>query len=96
MDGLLTCKIKTQLSHWISKDSQFKLLYKLSRDGGSTNMFHELCNNKGPTVTIFYNTDDNVYGGTCHEAGGVQYILTIRQTTQLFFLNYIQLETGNQ
>lgn len=26
-------------------------------------MFHELCDNKGPTVTIFFNTDNNVYGG---------------------------------
>lgn len=63
MDGLLTCKIKTQLSHWIGKDSQFILLYKLSRDGGSAKKFHDVCDNKGPTVTIYYNTDNNVYGG---------------------------------
>lgn len=25
-------------------------------------MFLELCDNKGPTVTIFYNTDNNVNG----------------------------------
>lgn len=30
-------------------------------------MFLELCDNKGPTVTIFYKTDKNVYRGTCHK-----------------------------
>lgn len=63
MDGLLTCKIQTQLSQWIGKDSQFIRLYKLSRDGGSAKKFHDLCDNKGPTVTIYYNTDNKVYGG---------------------------------
>lgn len=52
-----------QLSSWLRRDCHFKLLYKISRDGGSAEKFHELCDNKGPTVTIFYNTDNNVYGG---------------------------------
>uniref|UniRef100_A0A8W8M3R3 TLDc domain-containing protein n=1 Tax=Magallana gigas TaxID=29159 RepID=A0A8W8M3R3_MAGGI len=52
-----------QLSSWLGEDCHFKLLYKISRDGGSAEKFHELCDNKGPTVTIFYNTDNNVYGG---------------------------------
>lgn len=52
-----------QLSSWLRKDCHFKLLYKISRDGGSAEKFHELCDNKGPTVTIYYNTDNNVYGG---------------------------------
>lgn len=30
---------------------------------GTPQTFHNLCDNKGPTVTIFYNTDNNVYGG---------------------------------
>lgn len=52
-----------QLSSWLGKDCHFKLLYKISLDGGSAEKFHELCDNKGPTVTIFYNKDNNVYGG---------------------------------
>lgn len=95
MDGLLTCKIKKQLSHWIGKDSQFILLYKLSRDGGSAKKFHDVCDIKGPTVTIYYNTDNNCTGGTCQTAGG-HLGLTIRQTMPPFFINYIQLVTGNQ
>lgn len=63
MERSLTRRDKKQISRWISKDSQLELLYKLSRNGGSAKMFHELCDNKGPTVTIFFNTDNNVYGG---------------------------------
>ncbi|XP_052678093.1 interferon-induced protein 44-like [Crassostrea angulata] len=63
MAELLTRKDKNQISQWIGRDSQFELLYKVSRDGQSCKRFHELCDNKGPTVTIFYNTDNNVYGG---------------------------------
>lgn len=32
-------------------------------------MFLELGDNKGPTVSTFYNTDKNVYGDTCHKSG---------------------------
>ncbi|XP_052678117.1 interferon-induced protein 44-like [Crassostrea angulata] len=58
-----TDRDKLQLSSWFGKECHFKLLYKISRDGGSPQTFHNLCDNKGPTVTIFYNTDNNVYGG---------------------------------
>ncbi|XP_052679954.1 interferon-induced protein 44-like [Crassostrea angulata] len=63
MAELLTRKDKKQISQWIGRDSQFELLYKISRDGMSYQRFHELCDNKGPTATIFYNKDNNVYGG---------------------------------
>lgn len=63
MERSLTRRDKKQISQWIGNDSQFELLYKISRDGGSAETFHELCDNKGPTVTMFYNTDNNVYGG---------------------------------
>ena len=63
MEGFLQNRDKKHISQWIGRDSQFELLYKMSRDGGSTKLFHELCDNKGPTVTIFYNKDNNVYGG---------------------------------
>ncbi|XP_034306896.2 interferon-induced protein 44 [Magallana gigas] len=70
MAGLLTRKDKKQISQWIGRDSQFKLLYKVSRDGMSYQRFHELCDNKGPTVTIFYNTDNNMYGGYLSDSWG--------------------------
>ncbi|XP_065936891.1 interferon-induced protein 44 isoform X2 [Magallana gigas] len=70
MNGFLVHKHKNKISEWIGGDSRFELLYKLSRDGGSTKMFHELCDNKGPTVTIFYNTDNNVHGGYLSDSWG--------------------------
>ncbi|XP_062622114.1 interferon-induced protein 44-like [Saccostrea cucullata] len=68
MTALLITRDKKQLSEWIGKDCHFKLLYKISRDGCTPQKFHELCDNKGPTVTIFYNTDNNVYGGYASES----------------------------
>eukprot|EP00105_Crassostrea_gigas_P002862 XP_011415533.1 PREDICTED: interferon-induced protein 44 [Crassostrea gigas] len=63
MDGLLTCKMKKQLSHWIGIDKQFNLMFKLTRDGGSAETYRFRCAHDFKTVTIFYNTDGNVYGG---------------------------------
>ncbi|XP_056000062.1 interferon-induced protein 44-like [Ostrea edulis] len=57
------CKIQNQLSEWIDRECHLELLYKISVHGGTADKFHELCDDKGPTVTIFYNTDNNVYGG---------------------------------
>lgn len=63
MGCFLKGRDRVQLSYWLGKDCHFKLLYKISRDGETPQTFHNLCDNKGPTVTIFYNTDNNVYGG---------------------------------
>ncbi|XP_061167731.1 interferon-induced protein 44-like isoform X1 [Saccostrea echinata] len=71
MGGLLKHKDRIQLSEWIGRACNFALLYKVSRDGGSAKKFHELCDNKGPTVTVFYNKDNNVYGGYLSETWGV-------------------------
>lgn len=70
MEGFLQNRDKKHISQWIGRDSHFELLYKMSRDGGSTKVFHELCDNKGPTVTIFYNKDNNVYGGYLSDSWG--------------------------
>lgn len=58
---------------------------------------YRLCDNKGPTVAIFYNTDNNVYGGTCQTAGGVLGIGV--QTNRRFCFSYkaaINAGTQNQ
>ncbi|XP_069123068.1 interferon-induced protein 44-like [Argopecten irradians] len=61
----LTQTHKSQLSKWIgsSKSHKFTLLYKISRDGCDAQTFHTYCDNKGPTVTVLYNTNNSVYGG---------------------------------
>lgn len=61
----LTQTHKDQLSGWInsSKRHKFTLLYRASRDGCTVQAFHSRCDNKGPTVTVLYNTNKSVYGG---------------------------------
>ncbi|KAL3875162.1 hypothetical protein ACJMK2_038090, partial [Sinanodonta woodiana] len=55
---------KKQLQEWIGKGSKtFELLFSISKDGCDSDTFHTLCNNKGPTVTVLYNTNDSVFGG---------------------------------
>ena len=41
---------------WINPNMKIRanLLYKLSKDGPEISTFHELCDNKGPTLTLFH------------------------------------------
>ena len=52
------------LKNWINPNKNIKaeLLYRLSKDGEKISTFHKLCDNKGPTLTLF-NTEDNIKGG---------------------------------
>ena len=53
------------LKNWIDsseKKLETELLYRLSKDGESIATFHQLCDNKGPTITIFEKTDGTVIG----------------------------------
>ena len=52
------------LKAWISPNKKIRaeLLYKLSRDGGKISKFHELCDEKGPTLTLFYANNENIGG----------------------------------
>ena len=54
---------KRQLQTWIGGRKNFHLLYKASVDGCNSATFHTKCNNKGPTVSVFYNNQGTVYGG---------------------------------
>ena len=49
---------------WInsSKNIKMKLLYRLSENGNKYSTFHQLCDNKGPTLTLFHVTDGNKVG----------------------------------
>ena len=55
---------KKALKNWINSNKKIEaqLLYKKSRDGGQISKFHELCDNKGPTLTIFKTEDGNIGG----------------------------------
>lgn len=41
----------------------FTLLYRISRDGCNASTFHKKCDGQGPTITVFYNANNTVYGG---------------------------------
>ena len=52
------------LKNWINPEIKIKseLLYRMSRDGIETKTFHNLCDNKGPTIILIKLTDDNILG----------------------------------
>ena len=52
------------LKNWINFNEEIKtkLLYRLSDNGEQFSKFHELCDNKGPTLTLFHVKDGNIVG----------------------------------
>ncbi|XP_046567357.1 interferon-induced protein 44-like [Haliotis rubra] len=56
-------RYKSILSKWLGGRKEYTLLYQATRDGCSAEAFHRMCNDKGPTVTLLYNTAGNVFGG---------------------------------
>jgi len=54
---------RLQLEEWIGgKRKWFTLLFKISRDGCDPAVFHQRCDNHGPTVTVLYTPERSVYG----------------------------------
>ena len=53
-----------RLKNWINpnKKIKFLLLYKMIRDGMSFSTFHNLCDNKGPTVLLTQSIDGKILG----------------------------------
>ena len=55
---------KDKLNKWIgSGKKRYTLLYSALNNGCDPAIFHTNCDNKGPTVTLVYNVNGNVYGG---------------------------------
>ncbi|RIB16520.1 hypothetical protein C2G38_2143061 [Gigaspora rosea] len=54
--NIITGRHATILSNWIKNESKesykFKLLYRSSKDGGTSKDFHLHCDNQGPTILI--------------------------------------------
>ena len=57
-------KYNETLKQWInpSKKIKAKLLYRLSENGDKFSTFHKLCDDKGPTLTLFHVNDGNIVG----------------------------------
>jgi len=55
-----------QLNRWLkatSKDKNWKLVYKASKDGWDAFSFHSKVDNKGESVTVIEDTKGNLFGG---------------------------------
>jgi hypothetical protein len=52
------------LKNWINPNMKIKseLLYRMSRDGIEYSQFHNLCDNKGETITLIKLEDGNILG----------------------------------
>ena len=57
-------KYNETLKKWIkpSRKIRAELLYRLSENGDNKSTFHELCDNKGLTLTLFQVNDGNIVG----------------------------------
>ena len=65
-DILLNCELKNDyikiLSEW-TNCKKVELIYRGNRDGSQSEKFHELCDNKGPTIVLYKNEKGNIFGG---------------------------------
>jgi len=73
VEGLMIGHIEQILKWFTTEDykparTKFVLLYRGSRDGYSAAKFHELCNNKGPTLSMIKSTTGYIFGGYAHTA----------------------------
>ena len=50
------------LKTWLPIKSEWRLLFRASRDGFAALAFHSKCDNKGPTVTVV-KSSGNIFGG---------------------------------
>ncbi len=57
-------KYNQTLKYWINPNMKIKssLLYRMSRDGIEYSTFHNLCDNKGATITLIKLEDGNILG----------------------------------
>ena len=54
------------MTSWLREDgisSDWRLIYRGTRDGFSASSFHTFCDNKGPTITLIKSVGECVFGG---------------------------------
>ena len=51
-----------KLYKWIGYN-KMELIYRGTRDGSNSNIFHNKCDNQGPTICLFKNEKGNIFGG---------------------------------
>ena len=55
------------LKTWLPIKSEWRLLFRASRDGFAALAFHFKCDNKGPTITVV-KSGRNIFGGFTEKA----------------------------
>ena len=55
-------KFLNKIFEW-SGYNNMELIYRGSRDGMTAKKFHDFCDNKGPTICLFKNEKENIFGG---------------------------------
>ena len=55
-------ELLNQISDWCGYKTM-KLLYRGSRDGSTSKIFHEKCDNQGPTICLYKNEKGYIFGG---------------------------------
>ncbi|WAR13798.1 IF44L-like protein, partial [Mya arenaria] len=97
MAGQLTDAYMDQLETWIGTGPKtFTLLYKITRDGCDATIFHQQCDNQGPTVTVLYNTSDSVFGGYAGQSWHSRKAWINDNTTFLYQLRFSGNEKTNK
>eukprot|EP00438_Fugacium_kawagutii_P027272 Skav214365 [mRNA] locus=scaffold86:651312:655028:+ [translate_table: standard] len=67
--SLLDAYQQSQLVHWVGEadpdgiQSFDQLLFRATRDGFFATAFHEMCDEKGPTIVVARKTDGDLFGG---------------------------------
>jgi len=51
--NLLSLELQKQLMAWLGENRSCELIYQSSRDGLNPEVFHRMCDDKGPTVTVY-------------------------------------------
>ena len=51
-----------KISDWCGY-TKFDLIYRGTKDGSSSSIFHDKCDNQGPTICLYKNDVNNIFGG---------------------------------
>ncbi len=79
---------------WLSVKTNWRLIYKASRDGFRAADFHRCCDNKGETISVIHTTRGYLFGGYTDvpwtSASGVS-----KQSLQSFLFAFRSSASGN-
>ena len=78
---------KKIVKDWIGKEFSTKLLFSTSKNGFEPSTFHNLCDNKGPTIIFIETTEGNIFGGYTELDWDISSKYKTDESTFLFSIN---------